>query len=131
MFNIFLTLNKFYCHQLFSFLGAFSSLIRHHLNPRILLLESEQRKDYFKKNLGIQDRKKWKKKSLLYHIVAVGGDKARSFWTWTYLLFVLFSIGEPHAFNISSLHETTKFAALNTHFTLIIDSDCDHCCKLQ
>jgi len=74
---------------LFSFLGFFS-FIRHHLNPRILLLESEKRKDYFQKHVGIKDRKQWKKKSLLYHIVSVGGDKARSFWTWTYLLFVLF-----------------------------------------
>lgn len=60
------------------------------MNPRILLLESEKRKDYFQKHVGIKDRKQWKKKSLLYHIVSVGGDKARSFWTWTYLLFVLF-----------------------------------------
>jgi len=78
---------------LFAFLGPFAGL-RHYLNPRILLLEGE-RKDYFRNTLDVKtrkERKEWKKKSRLYHLVAVGGDTARHFWTGTYLLLVIFFV---------------------------------------
>ena len=39
-----------------------------------------------------KERKEWKKKSRLYHLVAVGGDTARHFWTGTYLLLVIFFV---------------------------------------
>ena len=62
------------------------------MNPRIILLKCKDEIEYFKKNLGAQERKNWKKKSLLYHIVAFGGDTARVFWTWIYVLSVVFFI---------------------------------------
>mmetsp|Transcript_13321 Transcript_13321/g.28260 ORF Transcript_13321/g.28260 Transcript_13321/m.28260 type:complete len:973 (+) Transcript_13321:182-3100(+) len=74
---------------LFALLGFFAFL-RHHLNPRILLME---KKNYFQDTVNVktrEERKKWKKKSRMYHIVAVGGDTARHFWTWAFLLFTIF-----------------------------------------
>lgn len=76
---------------LFAFLGIFS-VLRHFLNPRILLL-GDDKKDYFQKKTTAttrKERKEWKKKSMLYHLVAIGGDTARSFWTWTFVLLVIF-----------------------------------------
>ena len=64
---------------------------RHWLNPRVLLLASEQH-DYFNNTLDVktrEERKKWQKKSRLYHIISVGGDSSRKFWTWTYIFFVI------------------------------------------
>lgn len=75
--------------QLFSFLGVFSAA-RHYLCPRVLMLECD-RKNHFEKKLT-KDRKTWKKNQRLYQIVAVGGDAARRFWTWTYVLCVLFFV---------------------------------------
>ena len=86
--------------QLFAFLGIFSS-VRHYLNPRVLLLVLDYEKRRIlcdttfidttkEKSQWKKDQREWKSKSRLYHLVAVGGDKARSFWVWTYILCVIF-----------------------------------------
>ncbi|KAL7542868.1 hypothetical protein ACHAXR_012175 [Thalassiosira sp. AJA248-18] len=88
---IYLCNNNSATATLFGFLGLFSSL-RHYMNPRIVLLE---KKKYFSNTLEVktkEDRKKWKKKSLLRHLVAVGGDSARRFWIGAYTIFVLFFV---------------------------------------
>lgn len=98
---------------LFSFLGAFS-FMRHWLNPRILLMGNEK-KDYFRNTSGSnskEQRKKWKKKSRLFHLVAVGGDKARHFWTATYLMLVLFFVVVVLAASNNEIHEDVPAATV-------------------
>ncbi|KAL7553040.1 hypothetical protein ACHAWF_016283 [Thalassiosira exigua] len=85
---IFLCINSPNSAIMFSVLGIFSGL-KHYWNPRIVLKSSK--KGYFRDSLEeTMDRKKWRKKSVLYHLVAAGSDKARHFWTVTYLLFAIF-----------------------------------------
>ena len=79
---------------MFAFSGLFSAL-RHYINPCILLAQNAK-KDYFRNVIHAKtrdERKEWKKKSRLYHLVAVGGDTARQFWTGAYILCVVFFLG--------------------------------------
>lgn len=87
-----------------------------------MLLETS-RNDYFQNSLDreITDRrvkwKAWKRTSRLHHIVAVGGDSARTFWIITYIVFVVFFILVvivASNFQGETLDETTEHSRLMT-----------------
>ena len=77
----------------FAFLGLFSAL-HHYINPSVLLLEDD-RKGYFCNLWHAWTREKrraWRQKSQLYHTVAVGDDVAWRFWTYAYVIWLIFFV---------------------------------------
>ncbi len=70
---------------LYASLGFFS-LVRHYMNPSILL--QERGPGYFIVDSD-DPQKNWNKKSRFYHIVQLGSDDARRFWSFLYGFFIL------------------------------------------
>lgn len=125
--------------RLFGFLGIFASF-SHWLNPRTLLLESNGLENYFVNTEDEEsdrveeeddetqirkDKEKWKRKSLLYHLVAIGGDSQRNFWIGVYILCVVFFLLIALAAAIDQ-HEQSTGSSFNdgydnTKMTLIQD----------
>jgi len=120
-FVLFYLLPFIYLAKNFLFASLFAgfcylSALNHYLNARILLLEKG---DYFRNTE--RERKQWMKKSRLYHLVAVGGDSARKFWTTIYISLVLCFTGLAFwaAINDGNQQPGQDSSGKNTKMTLV------------